>query len=89
LALKKGKPGEVYNISSGKSHAIFDILQTLLGYSTKRISIQKDPARTRPTDARKVAGDSRKLKKITGWKTQIPLATTLLDTLNYWREKVF
>jgi len=35
-----------------------------------------------------IVGDSSKLRQRTGWRAEIPLATSLRDTLDYWRHKL-
>lgn len=85
LALEKGKPGEVYNICTGKSYAIKDVLSILLSMSSIKIKIQEDPARLRPSDVPILEGDSYKFRASTGWKPEIPFEQTLKDLLEYWR----
>lgn len=87
LLLEKGKSGEVYNAGSGKSHRIGNILDKLISYSVKKIKIETEPSRLRPSDTPDIYSDNSKIEKETGWKAQIPLEKTLLDTLNYWRER--
>lgn len=90
LATEKCKPGEVYNICSGKGYKIQEILDKLLSLSSKKkIKVKQDPKRLRPSDVPVLVGDSTKFRKITGWKPKISfLNETLPDLLNYWREIV-
>jgi len=88
LAVEKGKPGEVYNICSGKAYPIKDILNLLLSMSKKKIKVEVDPQRLRPSDVKILLGDCSKFKRTTGWKSKIPLEETLEDLLNYWRERI-
>lgn len=88
LAVKKGKPGEVYNVCSGKAFPIKDVLDMLLSMSKKKIKIKIDPQRLRPSDVEILLGNCSKFKKATGWKTTIGLKKTLEDLLNYWRDRV-
>ncbi len=85
LALQKGKAGEVYNIGSGKSYKIDDILQTLLSFSSKKITVTIDPARIRPVDVPEIRCDFQKFHTITGWEPAIVFEKTLQDVLDYWR----
>jgi len=87
LALEKGEPGEVYNICSSKAYPIKNILKKLLSYSKINIQLIKDPSRLRPSDLPVLLGDNTKFYEKTGWKPQIPIEQTLLDLLNYWRNK--
>ncbi len=88
LALERGEPGEAYNIGSGKTWTVREMLETLLGYSAVKISVKEDPARLRPSDVPILQADVTKFRKRTGWTPRIPLKTTLRDLLNYWRERV-
>ncbi len=85
LLLGKGKIGDVYNIGSGVSYSISEILQKLLSFSKKEITIEKDPLLMRPGDAPNLVCDNRKISDEIGWKPMISLDTTLEDTLDYWR----
>lgn len=88
MLLEKGIPGEVYNICSGTTISIKDLLNKLLAKSQKKIEIQLDPERLRPSDVQILLGDCSRLKEATGWKPEIPFDQTLEDMLNYWRERV-
>lgn len=88
LALEKCKPGEEYNICTGKGIKIKDMLNMLLKLANKKIEIKQDPARLRPSDVQILIGDNSKFRKQTGWKPEIPFEKTLRDLLTYWREKV-
>ncbi|MBA7599651.1 GDP-6-deoxy-D-mannose reductase [subsurface metagenome] len=81
-------PGEVYNICSGKSYSIKEVLDILLSYAKVKIAIKQDPARMRASDVPILVGDSTKFRKQTGWKPEITFEKTLKDTLDYWRKRV-
>ncbi len=88
LLIEKGEQGETYNVGSGHAIAIQDVLDLILSKSTAKITVEVDPAKIRPVDVPIIEADTSKINKITGWKTEIPLATTIEETLNYWREKI-
>jgi GDP-4-dehydro-6-deoxy-D-mannose reductase len=88
LAMEKGISGEVYNIGSGKSRKIEDILHTLLSFSKRKISVTIDQSRFRPIDVPEIRCDSSKFHKLTGWKPTISFEKTLDDILDYWRKIV-
>lgn len=87
MILKKGIPGDVYNIGSGISYPISEILEKLISLSTAKITIQKDPALKRPLDNPELVCDSSKMQQLTGWQPEIALEKSLEDVLNYWREQ--
>lgn len=86
LALEKGKPGEVYNICSGKCYPISQILKILLSKSSKKIEVKTDPARLRPSDVPILKGDYSKFHKLTGWEPRVPFEKTLEDLVEYWKK---
>ena len=88
LSLAKGRPGEEYNICSGKGITIKNLLRRLLKMSTKKITIKQDRSRMRPSDVEILIGSYAKFKRQTGWVPKVPFEKTLKDLLNYWRERV-
>ena len=88
LAADKGKPGERYNIGSGKTYAMKEIQQMLFKMTDVKIENSPDPGRMRPSDVPLLLADYSKMKEATGWQPEIPFEKTLEDLLNYWREKV-
>lgn len=88
LSTEKCQAGEEYNICSGKEWMIKDVLEILLSNTKIRVEIKPDASRMRPSDVMILLGDNTKFVKATGWKPEIPFEKTLLDLLNYWRERV-
>ena len=89
LLLERGEPGEVYNLCSGKSWQIQQVLDFLLGLSTvKGITVKTDPARLRPSDVMVLEGSPAKIHKATGWKVEIPFERTLTELVDYWRQRI-
>ncbi len=90
LAVEKCQPGEAYNICSGKTISIKEILNKLVSLSIKKdeIKIEKDPERLRPSDVMVLQGDYSKFKTQTGWEPKISIDQTLNDLLDWWRERI-
>lgn len=88
LSLEKGKKGDVYNIGTGKTYRIKEILDQLLSLTEDEIKIKVDPRRLRPSDVPVLLSDSTKFRKITGWEPKIPFNQSLKDLLDFWRERV-
>ncbi|HZX33826.1 MAG TPA: GDP-mannose 4,6-dehydratase [archaeon] len=88
LSLEKCEPGEAYNICSGTTRTMQSILDKLMSFTDKKISVKEDPKRLRPSDVKVLLGDHSKFTKQTGWKPEIPFDKTLKDLLDYWREKL-
>jgi GDP-4-dehydro-6-deoxy-D-mannose reductase len=88
LLMEKGIAGEVYNIGSGVSLKIEDILHKLLSLSAVEVTVKTDESKLRPSDIPQISVNCDKLTSFTGWQPEIPIEQTLKDTLDYWREIV-
>jgi GDP-4-dehydro-6-deoxy-D-mannose reductase len=88
LTLEKCVPGEVYNIGSGKSREVQEVLDILVSHSSARIDVKQDPARMRPSDVKILWANYDKFSRATGWRPEIPFEKTLEDLLDYWRKRV-
>lgn len=85
LSLEKGKSGEAYNICSGKSYSIKEILDMLIEVSGVEVDVRTDKGRLRPSDVPRLEGDYGKFNKDTGWEPEIPIRKTLSDLIEFWR----
>lgn len=85
LAQELGKAGEVYNVGSGRSYEIREILDKLLSYSKVKIRVEQDPSLLLPLDNPELVCDFSKFSKDTSWKPEILIDQTLRETLDYWR----
>ncbi len=88
LLAEKGQPGETYNVGRGESISIEEILQMIIGLSGEKIKVEIDKNKLRPVDVPVIEADISKINQLTGWKPKIPLAQTVKETLDYWRERV-
>lgn len=88
VALDAGDPAEAYNIGSGRSRSIGELLDGLLACTNVRIAVEPDPERMRPSDVPDNACDARRFRERTGWMPEIPFEVTLRDLLEYERTRV-
>lgn len=88
LSLEKGVPGEVYNVGSGTTRRVGDMLTLLLSLTKAKIEVRQDAARLRPSDVKILWADVSKFKARTGWEPRIPFEQTMRDLLDYWRARV-
>ncbi len=88
MLIEKGRPGEAYNIGSGRAIVIQDILDRLIALSRIKIKVEQDPERMRPIDQPLSYGDTGKIKREIGWQPEISLDETLANILDYWRKEV-
>lgn len=84
LLLKKGKPGDAYNVCSGKAFRIKYLLNHLLKLTERKVRIVGGKTQKRPTDIPILLGDNTKIKKGVGWKPKISIEQTLEDTFKFW-----
>ncbi|MGD9661368.1 MAG: GDP-mannose 4,6-dehydratase [Porticoccaceae bacterium] len=80
--------GAAFNIASGRTFTIADMLGLLLAASTSTIEVRQDPARLRPVDIPRVCGDSGALRQAVGWQPQKTSADLVADLLTDWRARV-
>jgi GDP-mannose 4,6-dehydratase len=82
--------GEYYNIGGQYTCSVKDMLMHLISLSPMKdkIKVETDPERLRPIDADLQVPDTRKFEAHTGWKPEISFEQTMLDLLNYWRDRV-
>lgn len=83
---RHGHPGEAYNVGSGQSWSIGEIVEILRGMARVPIEVRADPERLRPADVPLLVADTAKLRAHTGWRQEIPLEDALRRTLDYWRQ---
>ncbi len=84
------KAGEYYNIGGTFSIEIGGLLDFLVSQSNLKneLKIVEDSSRLRPIDADLQVPNTSKFEKHTGWKPEIDFETTMVDLLDYWRQRV-
>jgi GDP-mannose 4,6-dehydratase len=81
--------GEYFNIGGTFTCSVREMLDKLISLSTvKSISVVIDPDRLRPIDADLQVPNTKKFCDHTGWRPRYSFDETMLDLLNYWRERV-
>jgi GDP-4-dehydro-6-deoxy-D-mannose reductase len=86
-ALEAAEPG-VYNVCSGRSVAVNEILRTLTEEARTEVTSRVDPALLRENDVMDIVGSHARLTGATGWEPEIPLEQTLRDTLDWFRAEM-
>ena len=88
ILVRKGKPGEVYNIGGETTKTIGEMLNYLVSLSPikDRIELKQDPKLMRPYDVTLQIPDISKFKEL-GWKPEITFEQTMKDLLNWWRNE--
>ena len=78
---EKGKPGTVYNVCSGRSYAVSQLLDILAELADVSVTLESDPGRRRPIDVAEMVGSYARLAADTGWTPEIGIRTSLADLL--------
>ncbi len=87
LLITEGEPGQVYNVGSGESHSIQEVLNGMLALSRVPIEVRQDLERMRPADIPEIVCDASRLRERTGWQPTIPFEQSIQDILEYWRRE--
>jgi GDP-4-dehydro-6-deoxy-D-mannose reductase len=88
MLLKKGIGGETYNVCSGNSYRIRDLLDRICALADIEVNVRVDQARMRPIDMRELRGDPTKIYEHTGWKAKLNIDETLKAMLEDWDHKL-
>jgi GDP-4-dehydro-6-deoxy-D-mannose reductase len=83
---RRGRDGEVYNLCSGRSYAISQILDMLLAMAATPVRVEVDAGKFRPLDNPQINGDPSRIREEFGLRPEIAMEKTLRDLLDYWRE---
>jgi GDP-4-dehydro-6-deoxy-D-mannose reductase len=82
------KGSGVFNLGSGRSRSIQEILDTLVQISGLSVEIRQDPARMRGPEVPELYGSIAKAEAEVGWKPEISLEQSLRDVYSEWYEKL-
>jgi GDP-4-dehydro-6-deoxy-D-mannose reductase len=88
LLAERGEAGAVLNVCSGVTRSARELLVALGEVAGVAVDHQVDPARVRAHEVVEVRGANDAIAAATGWRPEIPLQTTLRDTLEWWRERL-
>jgi GDP-mannose 4,6-dehydratase len=88
--VRKGIPGEVYNIGGSTTKTIGEVLDYLISQSPLREFLikEQDPKLMRPYDVTLQIPDCSKFKRDTGWEPIYTFEDTMKEVLRYWRNHV-
>ena len=78
---KKGRRGEIYNICSGRSISMEEILRMMINKSGLNVKIIIDKKRIKKSDINDTYGSNKKIRKETGWKPGIPIESSIRKAL--------
>jgi GDP-4-dehydro-6-deoxy-D-mannose reductase len=87
LLAAAGEPG-VFNVCSGRAASARELLPVLAAAAGVEIAHEVDPELVRAHEVMEIRGSAERLRAATGWEPEIPLETTLAETIAWWREEI-
>jgi GDP-4-dehydro-6-deoxy-D-mannose reductase len=81
LALHRGRPGEAYNLGSGRGVSVRELFEMVCREAGVEAELEVEPSRVRATDIPYLVADVSKARKELGWEAEIPLESTIRDML--------
>ena len=91
LAMKYAKAGEAYNVASGNSRTLKDVLRTLLHLSKlkkSKVKILKESSLIPKDEISEIRLDPGKFERLTGWHPRFSFKETASDILDEWRLRI-
>jgi GDP-4-dehydro-6-deoxy-D-mannose reductase len=82
LLAAQGVAGQVYNVGSGIARRSGDVLEMLL----QAAKSSRPVVECRPGIKHDPIANTARLRQTTGWQPEIPLETTVADTLAWWQQ---
>jgi UDP-glucose 4-epimerase len=74
----------VYNVGSGRSHSVVEIVELLRRKLARPVNVEVDPLRLRPSDRPLLLADIEKISMKLGWTPQIALEEALDELILYY-----
>ena len=81
----EGKPGEIYNVGSGRSLSMEKILDMIIQKTGIKVTIETDKSRVRKNEIMNSQADIRKIKELE-WSPEIDFRQSLQDMMEYYQQ---
>lgn len=88
LLARDGVPGRIYNVCSGTTISMAQVIRILADLGHISVSTRTDPSRLRKREVMRLWGDCSRLRDEIGWIPEYPLSTTLKDLLDFWVDQL-
>jgi GDP-4-dehydro-6-deoxy-D-mannose reductase len=76
------------NVCSGRSASAAELVAALGRVAGVEVQHVVDESLVRAHEVMEVRGSAERLRAATGWEPEIPLETTLADSVAWWREEI-
>ena len=87
LLLERGDPDAVYLACTGRSIPVRELIEGLAALARVPVTFRSDAGLRREGEQPDLYGSPDRLRADTGWTPEIPMQTTLADTLDWWRAR--
>ena len=88
LIAEKGVRGAVYNVCSGSSVVIGDVLKQIIAHIDVEVLVEIDEEKFRPVDVPEIRGSNKLLTTELGWQPDKTLDNIICDLLQFWRNNI-
>ena len=87
LLLERGDPDVAYLACGGRSMPVRRLVEGLTSLARIPVTVTSDAGLRREGEQPDLYGSPERLHADTGWSPEIPIDTTLADTLDWWRDR--
>ena len=79
-------PGSVYNICSGQSTSVLEVVQAILHLMSDPVHVAVGALPTRPDEIWECSGSNQAARTDLGWQPRVSQSEGLMKTITWWRE---
>jgi UDP-glucose 4-epimerase len=73
--------GTEVNVATGREYSVRELVKCIGELTGRELTIERDPARFRPSERMHLVGDIRKIRRLTGWEPAYSLESGLAELL--------
>jgi dTDP-glucose 4,6-dehydratase len=88
IACCPGARGEVINVGSGIPYKVKEVIELIRACLERQVCVRVGALPYRKGEGMQCYGDSRKLKRLTGWEPQVSLPEGLQRTVDWFKTRM-
>ncbi len=86
--LRRGASGRIYNVCSGRSYKLKDLLNRLCKIAGVNPAIKTAAGKLRPSETRQLVGSNSRIQQDTGWCPRFDIDKTLRSLVEFWEKEL-
>lgn len=86
IVIESSDSSQIYNIGSGASQAMQTLLDYIISFSTKQISVNQNEELIRNIDNKIICADNSKIIEVLKWKREFSIFDAIKEIYNYYME---